>query len=101
MTDSVVTVGAPEDTGPVFTVIITRHPDDNITDWTNNLGVVLVLPDKTTQSVSQTSSTVAQWKGTVTYNAWFTKNGMYETHARATFPGSQFTIPDKLKFDVG
>ena len=97
---STVVVGSPTDTGPTYTVTITRHPDDTITDWTAATGVVLVLPDGSTKTVTKTSATASQWIGTVTYNGWFTQSVPYNTRARATFPSMTLTIPDELTFSV-
>lgn len=99
---STVRVGAPTDTAPTYTVTITRDAADTITDWTTATGVVLVLPDGSTKTITKTSASTSQWVGTVKYAAWFTAAGVYRTKAQATFADSSvMTLPDDLNFSVG
>ena len=99
---STVNIGDPDDTAEVVTVTLTRNSGDSTSDFTSISTVVLVLPDSTTQSVTESSSTTSEWVGTVQYDAWFTTAGVYATKAKATFgDGSIMTFREQLNFSVG
>ena len=100
MADSTVVVGAHTDTATLYTVTITPHAGTT-TDLTNVASVVLILPDASTKTVTQTSVTASQWVGTVRYQAWWSAAGVFTTKAKVTFADTTFETSDaKLTFSV-